>query len=118
MQPSPSKKARFDPALETPQTPLFVISFLSSLVNSSSSSSKTSFFLSSPPIAQPINNLLSSSSRLLLRHASVIQQSQPTVQTVRQSSLIESEGLLNLLLAACQRAEKETKAERGDNTSF
>ena len=46
----------------------------------------------------------------------MIQQSQPTMQTVRQSCLIGSEGQLNLLLAACQRPEEEVEAERGDNT--
>ena len=40
------------------------------------------------------------------------------MQTVRQSSPIRSEGPLNLLLAACQRAEKEVEAKRGDNISF
>ena len=47
----------------------------------------------------------------------VIQESQPTMQTVRQSSSIGSESLLNLLLAACQRAEEEAEAGKGDNTS-
>ena len=45
----------------------------------------------------------------------MIQQSQPTVQIVRQSSPIGSKGLLNLLLAVCQKAKEETEAERGDN---
>lgn len=39
------------------------------------------------------------------------------MQTIRQSSPIGSEGPLNLPLAACQRAEKEAEAERGDNAS-
>lgn len=42
---------------------------------------------------------------------------QQSLQTLRQSSPIGSEGPLNLLLAACQRAEEEAEAERGDNIS-
>lgn len=65
-----------------------------------------------------MKNLLFSPSPFLLRHVLVIQQSQLTVQTVRQSSLIGLEGLLNLLLVACQKVEEEMEAKRRNNTLF
>lgn len=118
MQPSLSKKARFDPALKALQILIFIISLLSSLVNSSSPSLKASFFPSSTFITQPINNLWFFLSRLPLRDVLMIQQSQLTVQTVKQNSPIWSEGPLNLLLVAYQRAKKEAEAEKRDNILF
>ena len=108
MQPSALKKARFDPAIESPKTPTLVKSFLPEL-GSSGLFSAPSFFPSLPPlIAQP-TNLFSSLSCFLLRIPADHQQSRPIA---RQSSPIGSEGALNLLLAACQRVEEEAEAER------
>lgn len=42
----------------------------------------------------------------------MIQQSQSTVQTIRQSFSIRSESPLNPLLAAYQKAKKDTKAKK------
>lgn len=114
MQPSASKKARFDPALEPPQTPTLVKSFLPDL-GSWSLSSVASFFPSSPPLIPQPTSLLSSPSRFPLRIPSALDRQQSR-QIVRQSSPIGSEGPFNLLLAACQKAEKEAEADRGGNS--
>ena len=93
MQPRPSKKARFNAPLVPLQTPPPVES---PHQNQSSSAEKSGFFPSSPPLPQ-LNW-----DRPLPR------------EKARQSSPIGSEGALNLLLAACQRAEEEEEAETGE----
>lgn len=113
MQPSASKKARFDPAIEPPKTPILVKSFLQELGSSGLSSTSSFFPSSSPLIAQP-TNLFSFPSCFPLRIPADHQQSRPIA---RQSSPIRSEGPLNLLLTACQRAEEEAKAEKESNSS-
>ena len=114
MQSSASKKARFNPALEPSQTPTFIKSFLPDL-GFSGLSSVASFFPSSPPLILQPTNLLSSPSRFPPKIPSALDRQQSR-QTVRQSSPIGSEGPFNLLLAACQRAEKEAKAEKRGNS--
>lgn len=118
MQPLFLKKTKFNLILKALQIFIFVISSLSSLVNSSNSLSKVSFFFFSLSITQLINNLLSFSFCFLLIHVLVIQQSQSTVQTIKQSFPIRLESPLNPLLAAYQKAEEEAKAEKKDNISF
>ena len=113
MQSSALKNARFDPAIESPKTPILVKSFLPELESSGLSSGPSFFPSLAPLIAQP-TNLFSFLSHFLLRISADHQQSR---LITRQSSPIGSEGQLNLLLAACQKAEKEAEAEKGGNSS-
>ena len=109
MQPTPSKKAKFDTALR----PLKIHNWVkTSLQNLPSGSSVLTSFPSSLSLAQPFNNSFSSLSRSPFpRNSSDCYQA---LQKPRQSLPIGSEGPLNLLLVACQRAKKEVEAKNGE----
>lgn len=109
MQPTPSKKAKFNIVLR----PLEIHNWVkTSLQNLLSGSSVLTSFPSSLSLAQPFNNSFSSPSRFPFpRNSSDCHQA---LQKPRQSLPIGSEGPLNLLLVACQRAKKELEAKNGE----
>lgn len=114
MQPLASKKTRFDSTIEPPKTPTLVKLFLPKL-RSLGLSSVSSFFPSSSLFIAQLTNLFFSLFCFPLRIPADHQESRPIA---KQSSLIRSESLLNLLLAACQRAEEEAEAKKRGNSFF
>ena len=114
MQPRPSKKARFNLPLVTPETLYSANS--PSKIQHLQPSPGSGFFPSSPPLP-PFNQSspLSSEPSLPFPEPACLDWRRPQPQrSARQSSPIGSEGALHLLLAACERAEKEKEAEIGE----
>ena len=101
MQPTSSKRSRFNTHLVSPQTP--------ASSNSSSHHQLSNNFPSSSPLPLPYKN----NNPLPYK-----ENNQPFLHTPKpyqpcHSSSIGSEGASNLLFAACRRAEKENEAKTG-----
>lgn len=107
------KKARFNLAIELLKTPTLIKLFPSELrfLGFSLASSFILFLLLF--IAQP-TNIVFSPSCFLLRILADHQQFRPIA---RLNSPIRLEALLNLLLAAYQKAKEKAKAKKGGNNS-
>ena len=106
MQPTLSKKTRYNTLIQPPQTPNIDRSFHQN--SSSSGEKRSSNFLSLSLFPLPFEKLVSISTPHWTSDSSIEWASRPW-----QSLLIGLEGPSHLLFATCCRAEEKNKAETG-----